>query len=510
MAEINKRNLVDEVAAVYATNVLASNPEPLFSTGVPAKIARVSMANTNLLRNDGDLFVGTGDTYTETIDETTYTYAKIAKKNQSELFVDGLNSTATNVGLAANVGKFINDRLCISNSTASGIGSIAMGYNASTTNDQAIAIGYEAIATGGSTAIGNGAKISTAITNAIQLGSGTNSTMNSFQVWEYQMLDFNTGKIPLERINQIDGTTSRSLCLGGTPGGQDCTVLGYNSSVGGTGGTAIGSSARANPYDFESKSGSGSCGVAIGVGTYGRGNTSIAIGCNARVGDYIGAGNTICDEAIAIGYKAVVTHVTENVGAIQLGKGTNSTGGFQVWDYQLMDENGMIPNNRIAAQIKYLHSMSIVQSVVQDDVKKNMVVISFSFISSSGDKIRNGEYTTKENITQVYKDIAQVLIDNGCGLISNTLDSNLNFTIEEYSKVFGCLSTNGVVIEYPVSGIYGLAYKISDDVISGPYLCYIANLGMASGTGTNVLGYLDVGSNKLSVIDNVTKIYIPN
>lgn len=202
MAEINKRNLVDETAKVYAANTLASNPTPLFSTGMPAKIIRASIANTNLLSKDGDLFVGTGGTYTETIDETTYTYAKIAKKNQSELFVDGLNSTATNVGLAANVGKFIDDRLCISNSTASGIGSIAMGYNASTTNDQAIAIGYEAIATGGSTAIGNGAKISTAITNAIQLGSGTNSTMNSFQVGSYQMLNLNTGKIPFDRINK--------------------------------------------------------------------------------------------------------------------------------------------------------------------------------------------------------------------------------------------------------------------------------------------------------------------
>lgn len=349
MAEINKRNLVDEVAAVYATNVLASNPEPLFSTGVPAKIARVSMANTNLLRNDGDLFVGTGDTYTETIDETTYTYAKIAKKNQSELFVDGLNSTATNVGLAANVGKFINDRLCISNSTASGIGSIAMGYNASTTNDQAIAIGYEAIATGGSTAIGNRAKISTTITNAIQLGWGTNSTMNSFQVGSYQILDLITGKIPLERISQVNGTTSRSLCLGGTPGDypDNITVLGYGGDAGGFGGTAIGQGATANPYDSKSESGSGSGGVAIGRSAYGRGDASIAIGYEARIGDYIGVGNTICNQAIAIGYRAIVTHVKKSVGAIQLGKGTNSTGGFQVWDYQLMDENGMIPKERL-------------------------------------------------------------------------------------------------------------------------------------------------------------------
>lgn len=396
MAEINKRNLIDETAATYAANTTASNPAPLFSTGMPAKIARASMANTNLLSKDGDLFVGTGGTYTETIDGVEYTYAKIAKKNQSELFVDGLDNTATNVGLAANVGKFIDDRLRISNSIAEGADSIALGYDTKTTNDQAVAIGYMTEAAGRSIAMGAGATAkgvgsialgSGAIVTAdasIQLGPGTNSTTISFQVGSHQMLDLKTGKIPLERINQFDGTTSRSLCLGGTPGGQDCTVLGYNSSVGfgGTGGTAIGSSAQANPYDVKSESGSGSCGVAIGSGTYGRGNASIAIGCEARVGDRIEVGNTICDQAIAIGYKAVVTHVTKSAGAIQLGKGTNSAGGFQVWDHQLMDENGVIPVERrpiYKHTVQYPKSYSIPTSPSSPAVN----VYYFSWYSSS-------------------------------------------------------------------------------------------------------------------------------
>lgn len=332
MAEINKRNLVDETAKVYAANTLADEPTPLFSTGMPAKIIRASIANTNLLSKDGDLFVGTGDTYTETIDGTEYAYAKIAKKNQSELFVNGLNSTATNVGLAANVGKIIDDRLYLTGSKST-TDAIGIGSGANAGGHSSIALGVNAV-------------VSSAGTNSIQLGGGTNETAMSFQVGSHQMLNLMTGKIPLERINQVDGTTSRSLCLGGTPGGQDCTVLGYNSSVGGFGGTAIGSSALANPYDSESKSGSGSCGVAIGSSTYGRGNASIAIGCEARVGDRIEVGNTICNQAIAIGYRAVVTHVTKSVEAIQLGEGTNSTGGFQVWGYQLMDENGIIPSER--------------------------------------------------------------------------------------------------------------------------------------------------------------------
>lgn len=229
MAEINKRNLVDETAKVYAANTLANEPTPLFSTGTPAKIIRASIADTNLLSEDGDLFVGTGDTYTETIDGTEYTYAKIAKKNQSKLFVDGLNSTAKNVGLAANVGKIIDDRLYLTGSTALGTGSIALGYDAKTTNDQAVAIGYMAEAVGGSVAIGKLANASAE--NAIQLGPGTNSTRNSFQVGLYQMLDLDTMKIPWERINQESllnfiypvgsiymsvNSTNPSMFLGGT------------------------------------------------------------------------------------------------------------------------------------------------------------------------------------------------------------------------------------------------------------------------------------------------------
>lgn len=337
MAEINKRNLVDETAKVYAENTLANNPTPLFSTGLPAKIMRASIANTNLLSKDGDLFVGTGDTYTETIDGTKYTYAKIAKKNQSELFVDGLDNTAKNVGLAASVGKFIDDRLHISNSTAKGAGSIAMGYNASTTNDQAIAIGYEAIATGGSTAIGNGAKISTAITNAIQLGSGTNSTMNSFQVGSHQMLDLSTGKIPLNRINQSRHT---SLVLGNDQGeggsifgntiyGIDAKIPTANSDA-----TVIGRSAEASSW-----------GVAVGAEAYCKGTKNVVIGYGATLGvknENIGINN-----CIAIGAEAKIenSEYIKNT-AIQLGTGTNSAGGFQVWKYQLMNSDGIIPLDR--------------------------------------------------------------------------------------------------------------------------------------------------------------------
>ena len=309
MAEINKRNLVDETAKVYAANTLANEPTPLFSTGMPAKIIRASIANTNLLSKDGDLFVGTGDTYTETIDGTEYTYAKIAKKNQSKLFVDGLNSTATNVGLAASVGKFIDDRLHISNSTAEGTGSIALGYETKTTNDQAIAIGYMAEAVGGSVAIGKSATASAE--NTIQLGLGTNSTTNSFQVGNHQMLDLNTGKMPIERINATG--TPNSLVIGGSSSGADCVAYGFNSDAGGMG--------------------------------------SVAIGYGASV---------LFDGGIAIGKNANTTE--ESGTAIQLGTGTNSTGGFQVWDYQLLTAGGIIVRDRLPTLYKHRLKKNVVTS----------------------------------------------------------------------------------------------------------------------------------------------------
>lgn len=41
----------------------------------------------------------------------------------------------------------------------------------------------------------------TTVDFSIQLGFGTNSNQNTFQVWDYQLLDGNTGKIPNERLN---------------------------------------------------------------------------------------------------------------------------------------------------------------------------------------------------------------------------------------------------------------------------------------------------------------------
>lgn len=84
-------------------------------------------------------------------------------------------------------------------SKSSGNSSIQLGYGEST-GDSAIAVGYNA---------------SSQANNAIQLGEGTNINENTFNVWDYQILSKNTGKIPNERLNDNILITTDTLILDG-------------------------------------------------------------------------------------------------------------------------------------------------------------------------------------------------------------------------------------------------------------------------------------------------------
>ena len=74
--------------------------------------------------------------------------------------------------------------------TASGSYGIALGTGAQTQNTSSIAIG-----SGGNTIA--------AADQSIQLGYGINSKEKSFQVYDYELLDGNTGKIPAERLQGV-------------------------------------------------------------------------------------------------------------------------------------------------------------------------------------------------------------------------------------------------------------------------------------------------------------------
>lgn len=141
-------------------------------------------------------------TGTKTFDNTLHRNPQISLKT--------LGSTDNYVGLNDNNGLIIGGR----NFSDGGENSVRISVkNGSATGNSAIFIGSNGKASGTeSIVIGSKANWSGRIVNAsgaksIQLGSAVhqdsvdNSTDNLFQVYEYPLLDGNTGKIPNERLN---------------------------------------------------------------------------------------------------------------------------------------------------------------------------------------------------------------------------------------------------------------------------------------------------------------------
>lgn len=123
------------------------------------------------------------------------------------------DSTSTNAqsGVAINGAKFIRNLTLGTGSVNIETGAvrtnnyaITIGGSASSSN-QGVAIGYNALGNNG-VAIGYNAK--NTVSNAIQIGTGTNSTANSLQVGSYQLLNTSTGLIPDARISSNIARTS--------------------------------------------------------------------------------------------------------------------------------------------------------------------------------------------------------------------------------------------------------------------------------------------------------------
>ena len=119
-----------------------------------------------------------------------------------------------NIGDSLTIGDYSENTIVLGNnatSTTSSQNSVAIGEEAKVGGVNSVVIGYKAEATGSyNIAIGNNAKFSTASVNsAIQLGSGTNSTSNTFKVGNYTLLDTSTGLIPDARISSNIARTSQ-------------------------------------------------------------------------------------------------------------------------------------------------------------------------------------------------------------------------------------------------------------------------------------------------------------
>lgn len=112
-----------------------------------------------------------------------------------------LGGTGSQGGGATAVGDFTNAThgTALGSGTHTSMAAIAIGrgYNSS---HRVEASGARSIAIGVVASTDDNDKVEATAQSAIQLGNGVNSTANSFQVYEYQMLDGTTGKIPAERL----------------------------------------------------------------------------------------------------------------------------------------------------------------------------------------------------------------------------------------------------------------------------------------------------------------------
>ena len=270
----------------------------------------------------------------------------------------------------------------------------AVGLNASTTNGGAV--GNYASATEGG-AVGNYARTDTGFAggynaktvddenngiDAIQLGTGTNSTAKTLQVYDYQLMTAD-GNIPSGRLKTSNGGfaggssasatsggavgnnaketnggfaggTGASAAYGGAVGYNASTdtggAVGYSASA--TTGGAVGRDASANTGGAVGYSASATSGGAVGSGASTTTGGAVGSGASATSGGAVGY-NAKTGTGFAGGYNAKTQDSSgDGIDAIQLGSGKNSTAKtLQVYNYQLMDAYGNIPLDRIQSAL---------------------------------------------------------------------------------------------------------------------------------------------------------------
>lgn len=264
-------------------------------------------------------------------------------------------STAVGVDASATKGVAIgaysvasNNAIALGNGTSASLTTSASGLNA-------IALGQQAVASGSQSIM-----IGTGESNAafsIQLGYGMNSTANTFSVGlsasnNYRLLE-SDGTIPSARMpsdvlkNIATATNSYSFAgaLVDTANPRSYSLaIGPNATNTSNYSMAIGMNARA--------AGSGTA-VGLNARHWGSCNYSTSLGREATIGV---SPSTGANYAMALGGQAVATAN----GAIQIGKGTNSTasslsvglvdGSGNGSSYTLLKSDGKIPGERMALQ----------------------------------------------------------------------------------------------------------------------------------------------------------------
>jgi len=156
---------------------------------------------------------GGGGTVDQTYDPTS-TNAQSGTA-VAEAVAPALKNTATGTNALTILGNTSSNNNSLNigaYSTSNGIYSLSIGHYSSA-NMYSIAIGSSGAQASGNTSIAIGGYNAVATGgSSIQLGCGTNSTADSFQVFNYQMLDGTTGLIPAARIGTgYDATKTQVL-----------------------------------------------------------------------------------------------------------------------------------------------------------------------------------------------------------------------------------------------------------------------------------------------------------
>lgn len=117
------------------------------------------------------------------------------------------------------------------------------------------------------------------------------------------------------------------------------TVIGYQATCAYGNSVALGATtyARLNGVSigYNARGNQNYC-TAVGASASADGSYSTAIGCSSKAAGYYD---------VALGYNAQITNTSGY--SVQLGTGTNANGGLQYRSWQLLDNNGIIPIDRI-------------------------------------------------------------------------------------------------------------------------------------------------------------------
>ena len=273
--------------------------------------------------------------------------------------VDNLTSTSTTSALSANQGKVLNDTKA---DKATEQGGFAGGTNSNTVDGGAI--GKGAMAYGGG-AVGEGAEVSdfggavgantktgdgfaggyrakTVDSNgiaidAIQLGTGTNTTAKTLQVYDYQLMDAD-GNIPAERLTNAGGNSAN---ITKNPDATDGDSISTHLTVGTRGSGSMGTKS------FTSGNGnvaSGSSSAALG----GEGNVASGYDAAVIAGAY---NNSYGTESAVLGGETNTTATGSMFTAVVGGCGNQAAGSNSV-------TIGGYGNNALSNQVKLGHYSS--------------------------------------------------------------------------------------------------------------------------------------------------------